>query len=186
MYGKWTYFIMSSQSLRNVSTAITVHKAMKASWIKKIQWVDKKGYALCCCELFFNSLVALLKGVNGHYFSFSSPENVEKVWGVLQRKTGLNPQCFSLTVPRRKFIDLWRSPLSNWKLKINKNPEKSEKTKKNSDFLMSVASLYTPCFVMLCVFLYGPVCHGANKLDLSTLFTTFFLWTSPPFILRII
>ena len=25
--------------------------------------------------------------------------------------------------------------------------------------------------------------HGAHKLDLSTLFTTFFLWTSPPFIL---
>jgi len=48
---------------------------------------------------------------------------------------------------------------------------------------MSVASLFTPCFVMFCVFLYGPFCHGAHKLDLSTLFTTFFLWTSPPFIL---
>jgi len=47
---------------------------------------------------------------------------------------------------------------------------------------MSVASLFTPCFVMFCVFLYGPFCHGAHKLDLSTLFTTFFLWTSPPFI----
>ena len=42
----------------------------------------------------------------------------------------------------------------------------------------------TPCFVMFCVFLYGPFCHGAHKLDLSTLFTTFFLWTSPPFIFR--
>jgi len=31
--------------------------------------------------------------------------------------------------------------------------------------------------------LYGPFCHGAHKLDLSTLFTTFFLWTSLPFIL---
>jgi len=48
---------------------------------------------------------------------------------------------------------------------------------------MSVASLFTPCFVMFCVFLYGPFCHGAHKLDLSTLFTSFFLWTSPPFIL---
>jgi len=47
---------------------------------------------------------------------------------------------------------------------------------------MSVASLYTPCFVMFCVFLYGQFCHGAHKLDLSTLFTTFFLWTSLPFI----
>ena len=42
-------------------------------------------------------------------------------------------------------------------------------------FFMSVASMFTPCFVMFCVFLYGPFCHGAHKLDLSTLFTTFFL-----------
>jgi len=34
--------------------------------------------------------------------------------------------------------------------------------------------------------LYGPFCHGAHKLDLSTLFTTFFLWTSPPFIFDLI
>ena len=52
-----------------------------------------------------------------------------------------------------------------------------------SYLLMSVASLYTPCFVMFCVFLYWPFCHGAHKLDLSTLFTTCFLWTSLPFIL---
>jgi len=39
---------------------------------------------------------------------------------------------------------------------------------------MSVASLCTPCFVMFCVFLYGPFCHGTHKLDFSTLFTTFF------------
>ena len=60
---------------------------------------------------------------------------------------------------------------------------KNPKNTKNRYFLMSVASLYTPCFVMLCVFLYGPFCHGAHKLDLSTLFTTFYLWTSLPFIL---
>jgi len=29
-----------------------------------------------------------------------------------------------------------------------------------------------------CLFLYGPCCHSAVKLDLSTLFTTLFLWTS--------
>ena len=51
-----------------------------------------------------------------------------------------------------------------------KNPTNT----KNSYFLMSVAFLYTPCFVMFCVFLFGPFCHGAHKLDLSTLFTTFF------------
>jgi len=48
---------------------------------------------------------------------------------------------------------------------------------------MSVASLFTPCFVMFCVFLYRQFCHGAYKLDLSTLFTTFCLWTSLSFIL---
>ena len=48
---------------------------------------------------------------------------------------------------------------------------------------MSVASLYTPCFVMFCVFLYWPFCHGAHKIDLSSLFTTFFLRSSLPFIL---
>jgi len=47
---------------------------------------------------------------------------------------------------------------------------------------MSVASFYTQCFVMFCVFLYGPFCHGAHKPDLSTLFTTFFHCTSLPFI----
>jgi len=36
---------------------------------------------------------------------------------------------------------------------------------------------------MFCVFLYGPFCHGANELDLSKLFTTFFLSISLPFIL---
>jgi len=35
---------------------------------------------------------------------------------------------------------------------------------KNSYFLMSVASLFTPCFVMFCLFLYGPFCHGAHNL----------------------
>ena len=30
---------------------------------------------------------------------------------------------------------------------------------------------------------YGPFCHGALKYDISTLFTTFFVWTSLQFIL---
>jgi len=90
---------------------------------------------------------------------------------------------FSLTVPRRQFNIFWRSPLSNWKFKIK---IRKIENSKNSYFFMSVASLYTSCFVMFCVFLYGPFCHGAHKLDLSTLFTTFFLWTSLPFILKLI
>ena len=60
------------------------------------------------------------------------------------------------------------------KIENIKKPRKIRKTQKNSYFLMSVASLYTPCFVMFCVLLYGPFCHGAQKLELTTFFTTFF------------
>ena len=34
----------------------------------------------------------------------------------------------------------------------------------------------------VCWFLYGPFCQGALKLDISTLFATFFHWTSLQFI----
>jgi len=53
---------------------------------------------------------------------------------------------------------------------------------KNTKIVISVASLYTPCFVMFCVFLYMPFCHGAHKPDRSKLFTTFFLWKAFAFI----
>ena len=67
-------------------------------------------------------------------------------------------------------------------LKIENKNQKNRKTQK------IVISL---CLLRLCllrvwwfsVFLYRPFCHGAYKLDLSTLFTTFFLWTLLPFIL---
>jgi len=113
------------------------------------------------------------------FFSFSSPENVEKVWGLLRRRAGLGPQCFSLAVPGRWFSIFWRSPLGGWELEVK---IRKIENSKNSCFFVSVASLCAPCFVVFCVFLYGPFCHGAHKFDLSTLFTTFFLWTSLPFI----
>jgi len=47
---------------------------------------------------------------------------------------------------------------------------------------MSVASLYTPYFVMFCVFLYGPFCHGAQKLD-HIVYDMFFLNISSIYIL---
>ena len=37
-----------------------------------------------------------------------------------------------------------------------------------------------------CLFSYGPFCHGALKLDLSTLFAIFFVWTSLQFILLLL
>ena len=36
----------------------------------------------------------------------------------------------------------------------------------------------------MCWFLYGPFCHGVHKLAISTLFATFFLWTSLALILQ--
>ena len=58
---------------------------------------------------------------------------------------------------------------------------KQTENTKNSLFCMYVASWCSACFV--CLLLYEPFCHGAFKLDLSTLFSTFFLWTSLQFIL---
>jgi len=51
--------------------------------------------------------------------------------------------------------------------------------------MVSVASWCSTCFLCrsVCWILYGPFCHGALKLDISKLFTPFFLWTSLQFIL---
>ena len=42
-------------------------------------------------------------------------------------------------------------------------------------FLMSVVSWCSACFVLFCVFLCGPFCQGAFKLDMSTLVTLLLL-----------
>jgi len=76
----------------------------------------------------------------------------------------------------------WRSPLSNWKLTIKK--QKNPKNTQKKLFLYVCCVFVYSVFVMFCVFLYGPFCHGAHKLDLSTLFTTFVLWTSLPFSIK--
>ena len=62
-----------------------------------------------------------------------------------------------------------------WNLKYIKNV-KIPNSRKHL-FWMSVAS----CCSMW-MFLYGPFCHGALKLDMPTLFTTFFLLTSLQFL----
>jgi len=55
-----------------------------------------------------------------------------------------------------------------FKISIRIGKDEKDKTRpkhtKNSYFLMFVASLQTPRFVMFCVFLYGPFCHGAHKI----------------------
>jgi len=48
----------------------------------------------------------------------------------------------------------------------------------NSLFYMNVTSFCSGCFVLFylkCLFLYGPLCHGAAKFDQSTLFQHYFL-----------
>ena len=62
------------------------------------------------------------------------------------------------------------------KSKVKKIIEKSEKHK---EVFFSECLLRFGVHVILCcpvcLFLYGPLCHGALKLDMSTLFTTSFL-----------
>jgi len=75
------------------------------------------------------------------------------------------------------FIDRTKAVIPHFLEKSLRNLKKTRKINKNtknSYFLMSVASLCTPCFVMFCVFLHGSFCQVAHKLDMSTLFTTFF------------
>ena len=65
-----------------------------------------------------------------------------------------------------------------------------KRKKETSEKHKNIVFLNVCCVMMLCVFLcrsvcwflYGPFCHGALKLDVSTLFTTFFIWTSLQFI----
>ena len=55
-------------------------------------------------------------------------------------------------------------------------------------FILNVSCVLVFCVIMcrsVCLFLYGSFCHGVLKLDMSTLFTTFFLWTSLIYIVRI-
>ena len=54
---------------------------------------------------------------------------------------------------------------------------------KDSFFSKCMLRLGVPrVFILFCVLaLYGPFCHGALKLDISTLFATFFLRTSLSF-----
>ena len=49
-------------------------------------------------------------------------------------------------------------------------------------FVSSLVLVFVRAFLS---FLYGPFCHGALKHDISTLFATFFVWTSLQFILLI-
>ena len=47
--------------------------------------------------------------------------------------------------------------------------------RERNDVMVQMLTLPFIFVVMFCVFLYGPFCHGAHKLDLSTLFTALFL-----------
>ena len=75
------------------------------------------------------------------------------------------------------------------------NPvSRSQNNKRSARYQLRCANfrLELSCVLVFCVFLccsvcwflYGPFYHGALKLDISTLFTTFFLWTSLKFILK--
>jgi len=72
-------------------------------------------------------------------------------------------------------------------LHLNRELHILKKIQKNtnnifSECLLRLCVLRVLC-CSLCLFVYRPYCHGALKLDMSTLFTTFVLWTSIQFIL---
>jgi len=68
-----------------------------------------------------------------------------------------------------------------YKKERKEKKEKSEKHKNSfSEFLLRLDHVDVPCVLCcsVCLFLYGPFCHGALKLNISILLTTFFIWTS--------
>jgi len=53
-------------------------------------------------------------------------------------------------------------------------------------FFLNVCCVLVFCLFLycsVCWFLYGPFCHGTLRIDISTLFTTFFLWKFLQFII---
>jgi len=80
----------------------------------------------------------------------------------------------------------------NWKTYIKQQDEIAKAIHANSDwnrktherFFLNVCCVFE-FYIFLCCsvcwFLYGPFCQGALKLKISTLFTTFFPWTSHKF-----
>ena len=51
----------------------------------------------------------------------------------------------------------------------------SEKSEKHKNVVFDVMMLCVFLCRSVCCFLYGPFCHDAPELDISTLFTTFFI-----------
>jgi len=77
-------------------------------------------------------------------------------------------RCKGLLI--RKLFILWKKDF-----KYNLNTKNSL-----SECLLRLGILRV--LVLFCILvLYGPFCHGVLKLDISTLFTTFCLWTSLQF-----
>jgi len=79
---------------------------------------------------------------------------------------------------------LWRfttcqhhiNPRHNWHLWHIKYSSVRKSLMSTSYLNLIRTTCFMECYDLLT--LYGPFCHGALKLDISTLFTTFFLWTS--------
>jgi len=74
----------------------------------------------------------------------------------------------------------------SWFLSCTKNDVLKNSSNETQKIVFSKCLGVLRVFVLFCVFfVYGPFCHVALKLDMSTLFTTIFLWTSLQFILML-
>jgi len=69
-----------------------------------------------------------------------------------------------------------------WKIRKTKEKFRSECLLRLG--VLCVFVLFCVCFCVFFVFVYGPFCQCALNIDMSTLFTTFFLWTSLQFIFQ--
>jgi len=88
-------------------------------------------------------------------------------------------------IQQPKLSTILKQTWQRWHRLANLYWLQTEKHKKC--FFLNVCCVLVLCLFLccsMCLFLYGPFWHGALKLDISTLFTKFFLWTSLQFILH--
>jgi len=118
------------------------------------------------------------------FLSFSSPKMLRKceVCCCFKLVKTANKSYWPYQGGNSTFLGKFIYEIINKKKITNYKSEKHTKYSFFSKWLLRHGVVHV--FVSFCVLvLYGPFCHGALKLDISTLFTTFFIWSSLQFIL---
>jgi len=94
-------------------------------------------------------------------------------YGIIMMHAIIKDTIYKKIIQYLYILTLNKSQMTIFKISIligkDERDKKGPKHTKNNYFLMFVASLHTPCFVMFFVFLYGPICHGAHKIVVVSL-----------------